>query len=664
MAKRTGKSRTANANSIATATVGSPDPVRTRIARKALQTSKMDRTAGMYIDVAQQSTYTQTGQSLDTYRSSYANGLGTQTGAYDIPRYFIQLNQQNGGVLAWPITRQERYSWYRYWSNTDAYIGRGLDLLSDLPMSKLTLTMPKSTQELPKEKRDEIRRFFINQMDVLNGFQLCQSILYELNMIGGCTIFHEWDDKKKMWASAVILPPEEVGYFEYPFSGEKRIEYRPERLIAMIKQLASEGLFTEEIPVKADRSDMPYKIVQGIPQELVKSVLEEDCIVMDADPSQGSFAHYIARRKSPYMDLSVSILERVLIPMLTKEIYRYTQLSLASRNMTPTNLVTAPGLLPDELADLRMQIDLRNMDPDYTIITNYEVNWEQIGSQDRLLNLDQEYERIEAQVFAALGVTRELLTGEGQFSGSKVTVDILNTMFLIVRESLKDYIEKKLFLPICVAHDWFTEDANGIRDYWYPRIGFNRLTIRDNAEVFDSLFQLYAKGSIPVDTLYELFNLNSDEMEDRLLADVFTAKDTNFNRIIEEASTDAGRAMGERTDIAKRIAKYLKLEYKEPEAAGGEGGMEGFSGAEAESPFGDDSAETGDSAMPSVGEDSNVDKSGIDRMVDAVSENVPATATDDEIRDIVDIADGVKNASREGTNRGNRVASRVTAKRG
>ena len=67
--------------------------------------------------------------------------------------------------------------------NTDAYVGRAMDLLTDLPMSKMSLNMPKC---VPEEKREEIRNFFRHQMETLNVFQLCRDVLYETNLIGNC----------------------------------------------------------------------------------------------------------------------------------------------------------------------------------------------------------------------------------------------------------------------------------------------------------------------------------------------------------------------------------------------------------------------------------------------------------------------------------------------
>lgn len=631
---------------------GKADPLRAREAKRATGTGTgFSRNAGMLLDMSQQSAPYRSGYILDTYRSSYAYGLGDRSGTYDIPTYFVRMNEQNGGILYWPVTLREKYSWFRYFARTDAYVGRAMELLSDLPMSKLTLNMQKPKGKLTKAIREEILEFFEYQLEVIGGFSLCQSTLWEWNMLGNVYIFNEWDEKKKMWARAIMLPPEEVGIFQYPFSDNKRVEYRPERLIALIKSGSGELQHAAStVPTgMADRSDMEEKILENVPKELVEMVKKDGCIVMDTDPSTGSFVHHIARRRSPYLDLGASVLERILVPMLQKEHFRYTQLSLASRNMTPKNLITAPGLLPNELDDLRAQVDLSYLDPEYSIITNYQVEWNQIGTTDRLLDLDREYERIEQQVFAAMGVTRELLTGEGTFTGSKITVDILNTMFLLTREVLREYLEKKLFIPVCEAHGWFEEGKNGIKKYWYPKVGFNRLTIRDNAEVFDSLFQLYQKGSLPVDIIYELFNLNSDEIDEKLHADLFTVKDSTFNRVLEEASTETGRALVERTDIVQKLAKYLKLEYTEPppEAMPGmegaqpgmEGmqpGMEGMQPGVEEAPVAEDGADAYSDFLSEGSGQTALSEEDKESLAEEVAQSLPPGASDEQIQEAID----------------------------
>jgi len=277
------------------------------------------------------------------------------------------------------------------------------------------------------------------------------------------------------------------------------------------------------------------------------------------------------------------------------------------------------------------------MDPEYTIITNYAVTWEQIGAQDRLIDLTREYETIENQIFAALGVTRELLTGEGAFSGNKITVEILNTMFLLSREVLKDYLEKQLFKPIAEAHGWYDEDKNGIKKYWYPHVGFNRLTIRDNAEVFDSLFQLYQKGSLPVEVIYELFNLDADRMEEKLKKDLFSVNDATFNRTVEEVNSEVGRAIVEQSDVVDRQIKYLGLKKKEPagDEEGGFGGFGGGFGSEEES-SGAGGFDLGAPGGKGQSEPEGGSAEEVEGIVNQLSDELPPDASEEDVRQAVE----------------------------
>lgn len=555
------------------ARTGKVDPVKTRIAKRTVTTGTMgmgrEKTAGMLIDSVNMPAYN-SGYRLDAYRNSYANGLNQRSGTYDVPTFFQEMNSKNGGQIQIPVTLQEKYSWYRYFYITDPYIGRAVDLLTDLPMSKLTLNMPKS---VPKDVREELSNFFEYQLERIDAFKLLQNILREIHIIGNCFIFASWDEKMKMWDKAVILPPEETYVFYDPFSMTGKIQYRPEKIISMIQQqtggynsLPGGGSIGQGSTLPGsgmcDQSLSDDEVISNIPEEIIEMVRERGCIVMDTDPMTGSFVAHLDRRRIPYHDLAASQLERIMVPMIQKEYLKFTQLSLLNRNMTPKNVISADGLMPDEVDSLREQIDLSYLSPDYSIVTNYPVTWEQIGAQDRLIDLSREYEQIDNQIFAALGVTRELLTGETTFSGGRITVEILNTMFMMSRIVLTDYIENDLFKPICEAKGWYTQDKNGIKKYWYPRLGFNRLSIRDNAEVFDSLYQLYVKGSLPIDVIYELFNLDADRMNEKLKADLFTVRDSTFNRTVEEMATEGGRQLVDKTDYVDRLAEYFGFKGK------------------------------------------------------------------------------------------------------
>lgn len=603
---------------------GPVDKEKTRLARKATGVSTNLRNAGMMLDYAgPQATWG--ASSTDAFHTSYATG-NIMYGQRDIPTYFVMMNQQNGGVLYWPASLRERYEWFRYFARTDAYVGRALELLSDLPMSKITFDMPKMEN---KKLQDDIYLFYEDMCDKINLFQKLQEILWDYNCIGNVFCFAEYNEEKKAWSKLVILPPEEVNCFTYPFSDNARIEYRPERLMEIVKSATEQGKYTQ-------LDDQTKELLDNIPDDVINMIKENDCIVMDSNPMEGgkpgSFTYHFARRRSPYLDLGSSVLERVLVPMLQKENYRYTQLALATRNMTPKNKVSAPGLTQPELDDLREQLDLSYMDPDYTIVTNYEWEWEQIGADGRLLDLTSEYEAIENQVFAGLGVTRELLTGEGTYAGNRITIEILNTVFLLTREMLTSYVEKVLFQPIAEAHGWYAENDMGIKEYWYPRLSFNRLSIRDNQEIFDNLFQLYQKGSLPIDIIYELLNLNSDNIAEMMKDDLFTIKDPTFNRTIENVNDEVGRALVERSDIVEKVGKYLDLKVKPPLEEGGEGEFGGgFSGEE---DFGEGTPELMEEITEEVKE-MEPNEAALQDVADKITENLPSDISRDDVKKIV-----------------------------
>jgi len=240
------------------------------------------------------------------------------------------------------------------------------------------------------------------------------------------------------------------------------------------------------------------------------------------------------------------------------------------------------------------------------------------------------------------------LTGEGSYSGSKITVEILHTMFSHAREILIHFIEEKLFLPLCEKRGWFTEGKNDTKKYWYPKVGFNRLTIRDNTEVFESLFQLYQKGSLPVEFLYDLFNLDTTEIDDKLYKDLFTVRDPTFNEFVRGILNEASHNLSEGSNFTEKMAKYLKLTYQKPQEGGGmpqegapQGGAQDLaslvggalgdgSGAATEESQG---APEGAGAEPMAeAEPSTIpDNADIEKKADEIAAELPSTSTPEEI---------------------------------
>lgn len=248
-----------------------------------------------------------------------------------------------------------------------------------------------------------------------------------------------------------------------------------------------------------------------------------------------------------------------------REKLRQAQTQIASRAMTPKRIVWAEDISQTDVDDLREQVDLALVDPDYSIVANYEVHWEEMGSKDRLLDLSSEYEITDKQLHAGLGVTESLLSGETLYSGDRLKLEVINTRYMFLREVLQEYVEEYLFKPVARRKGFVEKDEWGDEEVLSPRLSFTRLPLRDSQDTYDALFNLYQKGSISIDLILEMFNIDPHDTRVKLEKDMFTVNDSTFNEAMRGIYGAVAQKIVDETDVTDKIIQYLKLKPKEAE---------------------------------------------------------------------------------------------------
>jgi hypothetical protein len=359
------------------------------------------------------------------------------------------------------------------------------------------------------------------------------------------------------WSAVRILPPEQIHMESFPFTDEALIELVPDSKTKAIVQKAREG------------DARAIRIVESMPVDVVASISNGNNIPLNTDPDAGSFCYYMARKKSQYEPRGKSILQRCLRVLVYRDKLRQAQTSIASRHMTPFRIVYGEDLSADQVEELREQVDLALMDPDYSIITNFAVTWEEMGADQRLLDLSSEYDLTDRQLYAGLGVTESLLSGESSYSGDRINLEVINTRYMLFREVLQDFVQEYLFEPMCRRMGFLEEDEDGYEYVVVPKLSFTRLAIRDSADVFDHLFNLYSKGSIDIDVILDLLNIDPITTYEKLQRDLFTLNDPTFNEVMRGIYSRAGDDIVENSNVAEKIAAYLKLKYEKAAEEGG-----------------------------------------------------------------------------------------------
>jgi hypothetical protein len=244
--------------------------------------------------------------------------------------------------------------------------------------------------------------------------------------------------------------------------------------------------------------------------------------------------------------------------------------------MTPKTLVVAPDISSTETMALRAHIDEAKSDPDYTIVVNYDATWNEIGSEGRILALDSEWTHTNADLSTGLGFSPDLLTGEGFYSGNRIHLELLNTTYVLYRETISNLMEKDFFKPIAMKKGFFELD-NYNRPRWiYPKINFSRLALRDSGDVYEMLFNLYSKGAVPIEIIYEFLNIDPETCRRKLEEDLFTVNDSKFNQLLDSIyGGGVNEQLLDTTDLKSKIAKGLRLEEKDSDEVGLEGSGEG-----------------------------------------------------------------------------------------
>jgi hypothetical protein len=539
---------------------------------------------------------------IAAFSSDFGNGGGGAIRNADSSFYSPQLSTD---FLELPQSEREKRELYRFWYNTHPIVGAAIDFHTDVPMSKIRLSLPKGSDV---KRNKQILHFYTRMCDRLRLFQTLYDGTHDYWLHGNVFIFAEDHDLSEDVPDELIATEveEEIGEVDYAGRAKKRTEKRKElkpesereqniRKFVQENYLGWERLqilppeqvkletfqYTnktrmELIPSEKDRlvvmkaqenqDQEAVKIAEDIPAEIRDNLLNGQPIPLNTSPYDdfmcSSFCYHLSHKKSAYDDRGISLLERCLRTLLYQDKLRQAQTSIASRAMTPKRVVWGDKMSEIDVEALRDQVDQALVDPDFTVVTNFEVHWDEIGSRDRLLDLSTEYDITNKLLFIGLRITESMLTGESTYAGERIHLDVMNTMYLLYRETIAEYVEKSLFAPVAEKKGFWEEDEFGNKVLLYPKLQFTRLALRDNTELQDFMFNLYSKGSLPISFILELLNIDSDETLDQLKRDMWTPNDANFNEFLRATLTKLGDTAVEETNVMEVVAKNAGLETK------------------------------------------------------------------------------------------------------
>ncbi len=509
--------------------------------------------------------------------------------------------QLSTDFLELPQSLREKREVIRHFYNSDELVGQAIDIHTELPLSKVRLAPPKP-RTAPKgfKNPEDYGRYILSRFrrmcDRVKLFQRLITMVHHYWLDGTCAVFAEdgavdlppsvghdrkrqkksvltpegepVEQEEEVWVARASQEEEEFAYYQKHYEGWNRLVVLPIDRVRITTFSFTDKAKVELIPSDRDRvlverarqgDPTAEEMLADIPAEVRQYLESRQLIPLGTDPDEGSFVFLLHGRKGADDELGHSILERCLRTLYYREKLRQAQTSIASRAMTPKRIVWAEGLSDTDVEALREQVDLALVDPDYSVVTNYEVHWEEMGARDRLLDLSVEYEQTERRLLAGLGVTESLMSGEALYSADRLKLEVINNRYIHLREIIQEYVEDCLFKPVARRMGFVEQDEWGQEVVLYPRLSFTRLPLRDSQDTFDALMNLYQKGSISIDLVLETLNIDPDDTRTKIEHDMFTVNDAVFNEVMRSLYTEVGRMLAEKTNIVDKIAQYLEL---------------------------------------------------------------------------------------------------------
>jgi len=449
-------------------------------------------------------------------------------------------------------------AWCRYFYKYDALVSTAIDSHAELPVSTIRLTMPegesRSNNLKIKERYEEMC-----STENLDLFNKLLQIGVEYYKLGNVFPFAQWSEKKKMWRKLTLLDPDYVEIDKLQFTDKVRIDLRPND---RLKEIVSNG------PEHAKTG----LLFQSIPEDVRELIATGKKIPLNTSPSQGSHVAHVSHKMADYDTLGTSLIERNFKPLVYKDRLRQAQDAVAARHLTPKHLVWAENLSNMDVEAVREQIDNAFADPDYAIITNYELHWELIGTGQSMMQLDSEWNWITEELMIGLMINKSFLLGEGTFANGQTVLEVLNQRYSIYRERLESYIIHYLFLPMAIRNDYAEYEKGTSKKerkikWIYPKIKWNRLNFVDDTQHKQMLSQMVNQGQIDMKTWLEQFGLDAETIKERLERFEGTPLDVNYFEEQRSIASEVGRALS--PAIAKLRAEQRGIEIPEEEDGGG-----------------------------------------------------------------------------------------------
>jgi very-short-patch-repair endonuclease/uncharacterized membrane protein YgcG len=299
-----------------------------------------------------------------------------------------------------------------------------------------------------------------------------------------------------------VLNPDWIEVMKTPISQEPQIVLLPDEELQKIIQ-----------------TKQPKFLYDQIPENIKVQIMAKKPILLS-----NRVTSHMKHGGVPYGTYGESLLRRLFTVLAYKTKLMTANWIVAERMILPVRVVKIGSddrpADEDAIADASQQLGAVANDPNLTIVTHNNFEYEWYGASGKIHNINQELEFVGKEILDGLMLNQTLLNGEmAGYNSAQVGVEVMIRRIESWRNELAQWIEKNIFLPVAKMQGFIDEEETKEfkeTTYLYPRIKWNDLRLRDNTNNLQMLLQMQQSGLISAQTLLEQFDLDYDLETERI----------------------------------------------------------------------------------------------------------------------------------------------------
>ena len=375
---------------------------------------------------------------------------------------------------------------------------------------------------------DKIKRYFDNENKKLNMDYWSKMISKENHLIGD--VFPMLEIACKFCGGSGVYHGKPC---DHPGGSFRRIVVlNPDWIDVQTNVLADEPVITLLPDDDLKRTvwyKQPKAIYDRIP-EFVRSLI----LAGKPIPLSNDSVSHLKYNPYPYGVYGTSMIRRLFKVLAYKDKLMTAQWIVAERMILPIRVVKIGSderpAGPADIADVQQQLATVAQDPNLTLVTHHNFDYDWIGASGKVLQLSNEYELINKEILQGLMINESLLSGEqAGYASAAIGAEVLVRRLESWRIELARWIENNIYRQIArmkalggdrrfIDEEATKELEKDIEEpvYKYPKIKWNELNIRDQTQKGQLYIQLFDKQLISAQTLCEYFNFDYDTEVERI----------------------------------------------------------------------------------------------------------------------------------------------------